>query len=308
MSVKTWHWVAVLSILTAGCSGEKPEETRGPSRGPGRPLVYASNYPLQYFAERISAPLVDVRLPVPAGEDPAFWKPTGEDIAALQQADLVVLNGASYESWLENVSLPASRLLDTSEGFEEQLISEEEATTHSHGLEGEHEHSATAFTTWLDLALALEQARAIKETFSTRWPEHGGQFEAQFGELAQELKALDAEIEQVVQGASSVPVVFSHPVYQYLERRYGLDGRSVHWEPHEMPSEALWQELTALRGSHPAEWMIWESEPSPEIRAKLGAQGLQSVVFDPSGGAPDGGDFLSVMELNVAALKTVFER
>jgi len=30
----------------------------------------------------------------------------------------------------------------------------------------EHEHSATAFTTWLDLALAIEQARAIEDAFS----------------------------------------------------------------------------------------------------------------------------------------------
>ncbi len=127
--MKMWHWVAALSILLAGCSGEKGAETGSRSRGPGRPLVYASNYPLQYFAERISAPLVDVRFPVPASEDPAFWKPAPEDVLALQQADLVVLNGASYESWLKNVSLPASRLVDTSEGFKEQLIAEEEATT-----------------------------------------------------------------------------------------------------------------------------------------------------------------------------------
>jgi len=299
--MKMWHWVAVSSILLAGCSGDKVVETGGRSEGPGRPLVYASNYPLQYFAERISAPLVDIRLPVPAGEDPAFWKPAPEDVLALQQADLVLLNGASYESWLENVSLPTSRLVDTSEGFKERLIAQEEATTHSHGLDGEHEHSATAFTTWLDLTLAVEQARAIRDTFSTRWPEHSGQFESQFNRLAQELEALDVKIEEIVTGAPSVPVVFSHPVYQYLARRYGLDGRSVHWEPHEMPSDAMWQELTTLLGSFPAKWMIWEGEPSPDIRARLVAQGIESVVFDPCAGTPD-----SVMELNTTALKTLF--
>ena len=128
--MKVWYGAAVLSILLAGCSGEEVAETgREPA---GRPVVYASNYPLQYFAQKISAPLVDVRLPVPAGEDPAFWEPTPEDVAALQKADLVVLNGASYESWLKNVSLASSRLVDTSEGFKEQFIAQE-TTTHSHG-------------------------------------------------------------------------------------------------------------------------------------------------------------------------------
>jgi zinc transport system substrate-binding protein len=303
--MKMRHWAAALSILLAGCSGEKGAETDSGSRGPGRPLVYASNYPLQYFAERISAPLLDVRMPVPAGEDPASWKPAPEDILALQQADLVVLNGASYESWLKNVSLPASRLVDTSEDFKEQFIAQEEATTHSHGLDGEHEHSATAFTTWLDLALAIEQARAIKDAFSARWPEHAGQFEAQFDRLAQELEALDAEIEEIVKGATSVPVVFSHPVFQYFEARYSINGRSVHWEPDQMPDSRMWEDLESLLEEHPAQWMIWEAAPDPQVVSGLNVLGVHCAVFDPCGNAPDEGDLLSVMRGNVEELRRV---
>jgi zinc transport system substrate-binding protein len=287
----------------AGCSGEKAAET-GAEPG-GRPVVYASNYPLQYFAQRIAGPLVDVRLPVPTGEDPAFWKPRAEDVVALQQADLILLNGASYESWLKDVSLPESRLVDTSDGFREQFIAVEETVTHSHGPDGKHEHSATAFTTWLDLALAIEQARAIQGAFSKRWPEHQGQFEAQFKKLVTELEALDAGISRTAKAATGVPVLFSHPVYQYFERRYQLNGRSVHWEPDEMPSESMWQELTTLLSSHPAKWMIWEGKPNPEITAKLVELGVQSIVFAPCGGAPDNGDFATVMKLNIEALKAV---
>ena len=54
--MKIWHCVAALSILVAGCSGEKETKKGGRSPESGRPLVYASNYPLKYFAERISAP------------------------------------------------------------------------------------------------------------------------------------------------------------------------------------------------------------------------------------------------------------
>jgi zinc transport system substrate-binding protein len=301
--MKAWHWATLLSILLAGCSGEKAAET-GAEPG-GRPVVYASNYPLQYFAQRIAGPLVDVRLPVPAGEDPAFWKPRTEDVVALQQADLILLNGASYESWLKDVSLPESRLVDTSDGFREQFIALEETVTHSHGPDGKHEHSATAFTTWLDLALAIEQARAIQGAFSKRWPEHQGQFEAQFKKLVTELEALDAGISRTAKAATGVPVLFSHPVYQYFERRYQLNGRSVHWEPDEMPSESMWQELTTLLSSHPAKWMIWEGKPNPEITAKLVELGVQSIVFAPCGGAPDNGDFATVMKLNIEALKAV---
>lgn len=304
------YGVAALSMLLAGflaaCSGEKAGEKDSDTSDLGKPLVYVSNYPLQYFAEKISEPLVEVRLPVPAGQDPAFWRPTVDDIMMLQKADLIILNGASYESWLKDVSLPTARLVDTSAGFKAQFIAGEEVTTHSHGLEGEHEHSAIAFTTWLDLALAIEQARAIKDAFSERWPEHARQFDSQFGRLAQELAALDGHIKDVTTGAERVPVVFSHPVYQYLVRRYGLEGRSVHWEPGEMPSDDMWQNLATLRQSYPTTWMIWEAQPSPDIAARLAAMGIESVVVDPCASAPNGGDFAAVMEKNTEALKTVY--
>jgi zinc transport system substrate-binding protein len=245
-------------------------------------------------------------LPVPKDADPAYWKPTPEDIRELQQADLVILNGASYESWISNVSLPTSRLVNTSVGFRDRFITLDEVVTHSHGSDGEHEHSATAFTTWLDLTLAVEQARSIADAFSKRWPEHKGQFEAQLNKLLQDLDALDGEIKEIMSGAPRVPVVFSHPVYQYFERRYGTDGRSVHWEPHEMPTDEVWEEFNALLIDHAAKWMIWEGEPSPEIVTKLNGMGVRSVVFDPCAGTPEDGDFVSVMTRNVEALKTVF--
>jgi zinc transport system substrate-binding protein len=303
--MKVWYWLAVSTILLAGCSGEEGADTTSRERDGGRPLVYASNYPLQYFAERISAPLVEVRLAAPAGEDPAFWKPAPEDVQALQQADLVVLNGASYETWLNQVSLPTARLVDTSAGFRDRFIVQE-MTTHSHGPQGKHEHTATAFTTWLDLTLAVEQARVIRDAFSVRWPDHRGRFEARFDELAEELDALDRGIEEIVEAAADEPVVFSHPVYQYFARRYGVNGRSVHWEPHEMPAEAMWQELSTLLESHPARWMIWEAEPASDIAAKLAGLGIRSVVFDPCAGPPGDGDFASVMEHNTEALGVLY--
>jgi zinc transport system substrate-binding protein len=305
--MKTWHWAVVLSLFLAACSGEKGSETGTQSADSGKPVVYASNYPLQYFAERISTPIVTVQLPAPAGEDPAFWSPTPEDVVAMQKADLVLLNGASYESWLKNVSLSPSKMVDTSAPLKDRFIPLEGVGTHSHGSEGGHEHSGTAFTTWLDLTMAVEQARAIKDAFASRWPEHGGQFESQFASLAEDLASLDRELEEVVKKDPSVPVLFSHPVYQYFARRYGINGRSVHWEPHEMPSDDNWQDLEALTVGHPAEWMIWEARPSPEIAERLAAQGIQSVVFDPCAGTPDGSDFVSVMRLNVEALSTVFD-
>jgi zinc transport system substrate-binding protein len=91
-------------------------------------------------------------------------------------------------------------------------------------------------------------------------------------------------------------------VYQYFTRRYNLNARSVHWEPDQIPDQTMWDELERLLGEHPAKWMIWEGEPLETVVTRLAELGVDSVVFDPCGGAPDEGDYLSVMEANVENL------
>ena len=298
--------LAAVLTAVAGCSDGKQEATGPVPADAEKPIVCTTNYPLRYFVERIASPVVEVRFLVPGNVDPAYWRPDPDDVLAMQEADLIVLNGASYESWLKNVSLPPSRMVDTTEGLQDRLIPLDEETTHSHGLEGEHEHSGTAFTTWLDPTLAAAQARAVKDALAARWPEHSDRFEAQLAGLIEQLTKLDADVQQTVADNPELPVLFSHPVYQYLARRYRLNSRSVHWEPDQMPDEAAWQELRAIVEEFPTSWMIWESTPLREVGERLESIGIRSVVFDPCANTPPSGDFLSVMSDNVQALRLVF--
>ncbi len=131
------------------------------SNSTGKLTVYVVNYPLQYFAERIGVEHVNVVFPAPADVDPAYWMPDTQTIAAYQQADLILLNGANYARWLNKATLPRSRMVNTSAGFKDQYIEAAEILTHSHGSEGEHAHESLAFTTWIDFILAARQAKAI---------------------------------------------------------------------------------------------------------------------------------------------------
>ncbi len=298
-----YAWFLAVVIALGGCSEKNEEATE---TGKKTPVVYVSNYPLKYFVERMVPPDVEVRFLVPVDDDPAHWRPKPKDVLALQNADLIILNGASYEPWLENVSLSQSKLVDTSAGFRAQLIPLKEATTHSHGMEGEHEHLGTAFTTWLDLKLAISQAGKAKDAMVARWPQHKENIESQFTNLSQDLRAMDAEIKDIVAGNPNQAVLFSHPVYQYFEAGYGINGRSVHWEPGEMPDQAKWGEMTGLLKQQPTKWMIWEGNPKPEIVSKLKTIKVESAVFAPCANTPERGDFLTVMRQNIAELKRVF--
>jgi len=270
--------------------------------------VYVVNYPLQYFAQRIGGPDVRVTFPAPADGDPAFWKPSPEQVVACQKADLILLNGASYAKWVSRVSLPASRMVDTSAAFSDRFIPLIKQVTHSHGLEGKHEHGDVAFTTWLDPEQAIAQARAVRDALVRRRPSASADFNQRFDALVADLHELDDQLAAVVKEGAAKPLVFSHPVYQYFIRRYGLHGQEVHWEPDESPTPEQWAELKRLIAEHPAKWMIWEGTPRPATVKELKKLGLDSLTFDPCGNAPETGDYLSVMRKNVLNLRQAFSR
>ena len=78
------------------------------------------------------------------------------------------------------------------------------------------------------------------------------------------------------------------------------------WEPDEVPSESLWNELEGILRDHPAKWMIWEGEPAQESIERLRALGVESVVVNPCANRPAGGDFMTVITENTRSLRLIF--
>lgn len=268
--------------------------------------VYTVNYPLAYFAERIGGDLVDVVFPVPADVDPAFWEPDATDIAGFQQADLILLNGAGYAKWLKRASLPQRKLVNTSAAFQHDYISVKQTVTHQHGPGGDHSHAGTAFTTWLDFNQAIKQAKAILSTLEKYRPENTDTFRQNYALLGKDLDSLDQSLMALVVQDADKAFIASHPVYQYLARRYKIKLNSVMWEPDVVPDNNQWYALQQLLANNNAKWMIWEGEPDQQSVAKLQAMGVSSLVFDPAANVPQQGDFISVMKNNISNIEKAF--
>ena len=265
--------------------------------------ITASNYPLAYFAERLGGAQVRVDLPVPNDEDPAYWQPNAPTIQAMQKADLIALNGADYEKWLNRVSLPRSKWVDTSAAFKPNYLIIKDAITHDHGGSGIHSHDGTASTTWLDFTQAVQQVDALAAAMIRSRPALRNSIEHNRAALDADLMRLDADMKQVAETLAGQALIASHPVYQYLERRYGLNLKAVHWEPNEMPPASEWTALKQTLSTHPARLMLWEDTPGADIQADLNRLKLRPVDFRPCANRPESGDWLSVMRMNIANLQ-----
>ncbi len=288
------HFLAALLLGTIICFANTPLR------------LYTVNYPLAYFAERIGGDYVEVVFPAPPDIDPAFWSPDRETIGGYQKADLIILNGAGYAKWTEKVSLPLLRTVNSSKSFTAELISGTTEMTHSHGPEGDHSHGGTAFTTWLDFSMAARQAEEIFKALSRKLPDHKAQLRSNYESLEAELFELDQKMQDLTAAHPDLPLLASHPIYQYMARRYDLNLEMLVWEPDEIPSEQQWRTLQTIVEQHDSGWMVWEGPPRQESIDRLEEMGIKSLVFSPCFNRPADGDFLTVMEQNIDNLTVVF--
>ena len=263
--------------------------------------IIVVNYPLFYFTQYLAADLAKVTFPVPNNIDPTDWKPLLEDMIKLQQADLIVLNSSGYSNWLNKIALSSSKLLDSSLSIKSELIPLTEQTTHSHGPKGDHSHSGYALTTWMDPELAKKQVSVISQALIKLWPKQKQSIQLREIELIQKLTNLDTKYQEQASRLKNTNIIYSHPVYQYFERRYHLNGQSLHWEPNIMPSEKQWNRLKTLSNEKNV-LFIWEYFPDPEIVKRMSLMGLNSVVIRPAANSSKN-DWLTEQQSNLKRLK-----
>ncbi|MEO0544967.1 MAG: zinc ABC transporter substrate-binding protein [Pseudomonadota bacterium] len=269
--------------------------------------VVAVNYPLQYIAERLLGERADVVFPVPEGVDPSFWRPTIADISNIQAADLILLNGAGFASWVDRVSLPRSKLVDTSAGIKDQLIVTE-SIVHSHGDGGEHTHEGIATYTWLDPTLAIAQARAIMAAAIRLGLVDANDVEDSFDALSADLEMLDDQTQKALNGSTDVHLIATHPRYQYFARRYAVPISALEWDAGSEPSDEQVKDLEKLVSETGARILIWEAEPSAGTVEAIAELGVTSVTFSPLAQPTDGMDYLQAIEMAVSGLADAIGR
>ncbi|EOS55450.1 metal ABC transporter substrate-binding protein [Paenibacillus barengoltzii] len=160
--VKSFATTAILSLVLviAGCGGggqgggNAANSANAATNAAGsneemaakQPLrIQTSFYPMYEFTKQVAGDLATVELLVPGGVEPHDWEPSPQDIRKLTESDLLIVNGAGMESWLEQVEASASggkpEIVEASEGI--ALMEGGEEEEHGHGEEhaGEEEHA-----------------------------------------------------------------------------------------------------------------------------------------------------------------------
>jgi zinc transport system substrate-binding protein len=291
-------WLSMMlvcaGVIAAAVGGCEQKETQQPAAGtPGvaakpagqKLVVYTTFYPTTYFTKRIAGDAVEIVCPCPVDADPAFWMPDEATVAAYQKADVIVVNGASFEKGLAKVTLPESRIVDTAKPLADELIVLKDAVTHTHGPQGKHSHEGIDGHTWLDPINARIQAGEIKAALVARLPDQAKTLEQGYAALVKDLDALDARLKTLAPKLSDRVLLCSHPAYNYVGRRYAWNLKTYHLDPETMPDDETFAQIKSDLAEQPAQLMLWEAQPTEEIAARMSTElGLESVVYSPCEG------------------------
>lgn len=140
-------WKNTLSIMLlvstalwfSGCNQQRESEVSETMPSENKLKVYTSFYPMYDFAEKIGGDKIELVNLVPVGAEPHDWEPTTGDIAELEEADMLIYNGAGMEHWVEDVveSLGNKELITVEASHGITLM---EGHHHHHEGEEAHDH------------------------------------------------------------------------------------------------------------------------------------------------------------------------
>ncbi|MEY2726098.1 MAG: High-affinity zinc uptake system binding-protein ZnuA precursor [Planctomycetota bacterium] len=219
--------LATLVFCSGGCQKSAVPENRTASSSTAVPAAVLVTHPVLLEAAAAitsgTSVTVDAAIPDPAAS--REWRPKSADVRRMQQAQLLVLNGASWEPWTTRVSLPSSRVVTTSQPIAAELIRIPDAVTHQHGPEGRHSHAGTVPATWLSPVLLEAQIEALAAALQQHYP-------ADREQLARQAAAWKASLQQSkkllqeLRDASQTQrpfVIADSPLHLYLLRDLGWE-------------------------------------------------------------------------------------
>jgi len=286
-----------VALVIAGSAAAQAEK---------RLAVVATTADLKSLAEAVGGDRVAAISLVPAGFDAEEYQPRPQDLARVKQAQAVVRVGLDFDLWFDRLLMQADiprgapGYIDASYG-----ITALEVRGQSVGPGDGHAHGNGNPHYWLDPRNAEIVTAMILEALARIDPGNAAIYEANraafLARLARKLDDWQAQLATL----NGVPLVAYHNSWPYFARRFRLDFiGTVEPKPGVPPSPAHLAALIRTMSDRGARVIVREPhEPEKDIAFVAKRTGGTIAVLAASVGAlPGADDYLSLFDVNVAAL------
>ncbi len=178
-----------------------------------KPNVVATASMIADMAQQIGSDKINVACIVPIGGDPHLHEPTPRDAKLVSKADLLLMNGLTFEGWLteliENAGTNAPTILVTKD---------------VQPIESLKYKNSTDPHAWMDASNGLIYIKNIRDALTELDPSNKSFYNDQYNRYRQQLEETDQYIKTQIQ---TIPeerriLITSHDAFQYYGRRYGI--------------------------------------------------------------------------------------
>ena len=170
--------------------------------------IFASFYPIYDFVKKIGKDRVDVSTIVPASIEPHDFEPTAKQVIELQKADVIFINGAGFESWINKIGDAA--VVDLSKDLPIENLG---FTPNPH--------------IWLDPNLVKAYSKTIFEKLISLDPQNTDYYTNNFNEFNSKLELLNSDIKMNLTNCDLNDFIAFHDAFGYFAKRYGLTQHSI---------------------------------------------------------------------------------
>jgi len=197
--------------------------------------VYVSFYPLYETTQAVIGQKTDVKILTPTNVDPHDFDPSVKIIQEMKTADLIILNGGGFESWISNMEFESGQLLDSSNGIsflktesvDHHEITEEEHEEHEENEEYEEHEVVSDPHIWLNPNLVKIQVKNIAERLSKINPENSKSYNENASQYIEKLELLDLQIREELSSCSKKDFITYHNAFSYFSDEYGLTQHTI---------------------------------------------------------------------------------
>jgi zinc transport system substrate-binding protein len=279
--------------LLGGCivsSGTKVEENVK------KTTIVTSFYPIYLHTINITKNIPNVRvinMVEPQVGCLHDYQLSTNDVKTLEQADVLVINGAGMESFIDKVvkQQPDLKIIEASQGI--SLIK-------GTGNQEDNPH------VWVSVKYAMQEVNNIGQQLAALDPKHSAQYQSNTKTYINKLESLQKNMHQELAGISNRNIVTFHEAFPYFAQEFNLKIVAVvEREPGSEPSASqLADIIDKVRTSH-AQAVFAEPQYSTGAAQTIAREtGIKVYTLDPAVSGPNSPDaYINIMKANLESLK-----
>lgn len=281
---------AILALASCSSSAPASEQRAGDTLA-----VVATTTQLTDFAAQVGGDDIELTGLLQPGASAHHFDPTPADLAALGEADVLIVNGAGLDDFVEDAveasgfdgelvtAADGLQLDEEEEGHDHAEDEEEHAGEDEHAHEDEHDHGGVNPHIWTSPHNAEHMVEQIAKGFAEADPAQADDFEQRAADYIEQLEALDTwvheQFEQVP--AADRVMVSGHDSLHYYLEDYGIEfvGSILpSFDDNAEPSAADIDELVHEIKEHGVKAIFVESSMSPKLAQTIAREAGVQVV------------------------------